>query len=141
MQLKGLQPKAGCILNFGTSYALMGAMALLVACLANVGSASAHVYLDHANPAVDSSVRSSPQVIRLWFTGRIQGAFSRITVTDHENQRVDLDNASLPSSDGTELDIGLKSLPAGVYGVHWHVLAIDGHSTEGGFTFKVNEPR
>jgi copper resistance protein C len=120
---------------------MTGATALLATCLTGVGAARAHVYLDHATPAADSSVRSSPQVVKLWFTGRIQGAFSRITVTDHESQRVDLDNVSLPSSDGTELDVGLKSLPPGAYVVHWHVLAIDGHATEGSFTFEVREPR
>ena len=103
--------------------------------------ASAHAYLDHANPAVNSSVSASPPVIKLWFTSRVQRAFSTITVTDRDNRRVDLDDVSLPSSDGTELDIGLKSVPPGAYTVHWHVLAIDGHSTEGSFTFSVREPR
>ena len=38
---------------------------------------------------------------------------------------------------GTELQIGLKSLPPGTYTVSWHVVSVDTHPTEGTFTFEV----
>jgi copper resistance protein C len=120
--------------------AMRAGLAVVVATAAQVPPAAAHAYVDRTNPAVNSSVTASPPVIKLWFTGRIQHAFSGVTVTDHSNQRVDLDNLSFPTGKENELDIGLKSLPPGTYAVHWHVLAIDGHSTEGSFTFNVANP-
>ena len=33
--------------------------------------------------------------------------------------------------------VGLKPLAAGTYRVHWHVLSVDTHTTQGSFTFRV----
>ena len=43
----------------------------------------------------------------------------------------------ISSSDGTLLEVGLPSLPAGRYRVFWSVVARDGHRTEGDFSFTV----
>lgn len=132
--------RLGCRSN-ATPLAMRAIFALIMAITGQILPASAHAYLDHANPAADSSVTVSPSIIKLWFTGRIQHAFSGVTVMAHDNRRVDLNDVSFPVSQENELDIGVNSLPLGTYTVHWHVLAIDGHSTEGSFKFTVSEPR
>jgi hypothetical protein len=96
-----------------------------------------HAFLDHASPAVGSSVPASPPDVTLWFTQDLEPAFSDVTVTNEAGQRVDLGNAHIPQGSPAELQIGLKPLPPGTYTVSWHVVSVDTHPTEGTFTFDV----
>jgi copper resistance protein C len=100
-------------------------------------AAWAHAFLDHASPAVGSSVPASPANVTLWFTQDLEPAFSSVTVTNEAGTRVDLDNVQIPQGSPAELRIGLKSLPPGTYLVSWHVVSVDTHPTEGTFTFEV----
>jgi copper resistance protein C len=102
-----------------------------------VSAARAHAFLDHASPAVGSSVPASPPNVNLWFTQDLEPAFSRVTVTNEAGQRVDLGNAQIPQGSPAELQVGLKPLPPGTYLVSWHVVSVDTHPTEGTFTFDV----
>jgi copper resistance protein C len=99
--------------------------------------ARAHAFLDHAIPAVASSVPASPPVVTLWFTQDLEPAFSGATVTNEAGQRVDLGNVQIPQGSPAKLQIGLKPLPPGTYLVSWHVVSVDTHPTEGTFTFEV----
>jgi copper resistance protein C len=99
--------------------------------------AHAHAFLDHASPAVGSSVPASPPAVTLWFTEDLEPAFSDVTVTNDGGQRVDLGNSQIPQDSPSELQIGLKPLPPGTYTVSWHVVSVDTHPTEGTFTFEV----
>ena len=119
---------------------MRGIVVALVAGAAVIGAASAvraHAFLDHASPAVGSSVPAPPPVVTLWFTQDLEPAFSGVTVTNEAGQRVDLGNAQIPQGSPAELQIGLKSLPPGTYLVSWHVVSVDTHPTEGTFTFEV----
>ena len=112
----------------------------LIACavaIATAPAARAHAFLDHASPAVGSSVPTSPPAVTLWFTQDLEPAFSDVTVTNDAGQRVDLGNAQIPSGSPAELRIGLKPLPPGTYTVSWHVVSVDTHPTQGTFTFDV----
>jgi methionine-rich copper-binding protein CopC len=111
---------------------LAGALIIAVA-----PSARAHAFLDHAAPAVGSSVPTSPPNVTLWFTQDLEPAFSDVTVTNDAGQRVDLGNAHIPQGSANELQIGLKQLPPGTYTVSWHVVSVDTHPTEGTFTFEI----
>jgi hypothetical protein len=102
-----------------------------------VPSAWAHAFLDHASPAVGSSVPASPPIVTLWFTQDLEPAFSGVTVTNEAGQRVDLGNIQSPQGSPAELQIGLKPLPPGTYLVSWHVVSVDTHPTEGTFTFDI----
>ena len=100
-------------------------------------AAQAHAFLDHASPAVGSSVPASPPIVTLWFTQDLEPAFSDVTVTNEAGQRVDLGNAHIPQGSPAELQIALKPLPRGTYLVCWHVVSVDTHPTEGTFTLDV----
>jgi methionine-rich copper-binding protein CopC len=115
---------------------VMTLTAAAAALVAAVG-ARAHAFLDHASPAVGSSVPTAPAVVTIWFTQSLEPAFSNVTVTNEAGQRVDLGNARIPSGSPAELQIGLKPLPPGTYLVSWHVVSVDTHPTEGTFTFEV----
>jgi len=105
--------------------------------IGNAPSALGHAFLDHASPAVGSSVPGSPAVVALWFTQDLEPAFSAMTVTNEAGQRVDLGNVQVPRDGLAELQIGVKPLAPGTYLVSWHVVSVDTHPTEGSFTFEV----
>jgi copper resistance protein C len=112
----------------------------LVAGAAAIGAAPpawAHAFLDHASPAVGSSVPAAPPVVTLWFTQDLEPAFSDVTVTNEAGQQVDLGKAQIPQGSPDELQIGLKPLTPGTYLVSWHVVSVDTHPTEGTFTFEI----
>ena len=119
---------------------MRGIIAALIAGATALGAAPlawAHAFLDHASPAVGSSLPASPSVLTLWFTQDLEPAFSGVTVTNEAGQRVDLGNAKIPMGRPAELQIGLKPLSRGTYHVSWHVVSVDTHPTEGTFAFEV----
>ncbi|WP_245315790.1 copper resistance CopC family protein [Bradyrhizobium neotropicale] len=98
------------------------------------GEACAHAFLDHAEPRVGNTVASPPRDVTLWFTQKLEAAFSSITVTGPSGQRVD---AGKPRVSGDRMSISLKPAGAGTYHVNWRVLSVDAHTTDGSFTFQV----
>jgi methionine-rich copper-binding protein CopC len=95
--------------------------------------ARAHAFLDYANPRVGSTVASSPGQITLHFTQRLEPKFSRAEVRNAAGARVD-QGASVS---GNVMRVNVKALSAGTYRVHWRVLSVDTHTTEGNFSFHV----
>lgn len=99
--------------------------------------ANAHAFLDHSVPAVGSTVTASPPEIAAWFTEELEPAFSKIEVSDAGGNRVDKADSHVDPSDAALLHLSLKPVAAGTYRVHWHVVSVDTHHTEGNFTFTV----
>jgi copper resistance protein C len=104
---------------------------------AAASSAFAHAHLDHASPAVGSTVTQSPKEIMLWFTNELEPAFSSIEVRNDKGESVQTGKASVDRANRTQLRVPLKSLRPGNYKVIWRVLSVDTHRTEGNFTFRV----
>jgi methionine-rich copper-binding protein CopC len=113
--------------------ALIAGLALLAAPIA----ASAHAFLDRADPRVGSAVRSAPPVLRLKFTQGLEVPFCRVTVIGPPG----FGGAGAPhavAGDPAGLAIDLNGpAPAGTYTVRWRVLSVDTHVTEGDFSFQV----
>ena len=114
-------------------------LTLLVASLsATIATlALAHAHLDRAQPASGSVVRESPRELALWFTQRLEPAFSRVSVVDERDQRVDNDDARVDAGDPKVLRVSLRKLAYGTYRVKWRVLSVDTHVSEGDFAFDV----
>ena len=112
---------------------LASCFAACVAC----STARAHAFLDHAAPAVGSTVRAPPSQVRLWFTQPLEPAFSTVRVVDRSNTRVDRGDARVDARDGTTLQVSVPALAPGRYRVVWRVLSVDTHVTEGDFSFDV----
>ena len=110
-------------------------MLLLVAL--GAGAARAHAFLDHASPLVGSTVATAPHEVALTFTQNLEAAFSSVEVTDAKGVRVD---QGKPQISGNTMRVGLKAAGPGRYQVHWHVLSVDTHKTEGKFSFTVGSP-
>jgi methionine-rich copper-binding protein CopC len=98
--------------------------------------ARAHAFLDHAEPRVGSTVPTTPRELSLTFTQELEPAFSSADVRDANGARVDQGRAQVS---GTVMHVGLKALSAGTYKVHWKVLSVDTHTTEGTFSFHVGK--
>jgi hypothetical protein len=101
--------------------------------------AHAHAILDHASPLVGSTVPTAPRALSLWFSQDLESAFCTIEVRGSGGTRVDSGKAQLDRADRKLLRVGLKPLPPGTYQVHWRVLSVDTHTTEGNFSFRVGE--
>ncbi len=100
------------------------------------GQASAHAFLDHAEPRVGNTVATAPSEVTLWFTQKLEPAFSTIAVTNAAGQRVDSGKTRVS---GTQMSISLRPGGTGTYHVTWHVLSVDTHTTDGSFIFKVGQ--
>jgi len=99
--------------------------------------ARAHAFLDHATPAVGSTVHGSPPRVELWFTQELEPTFSTVRVLDQGNRRQDKGDAQVAPRDATLLQVSLPHLEPGRYRVEWRVISVDTHVTEGDFTFVV----
>lgn len=98
--------------------------------------ALAHAHLDRASPRVGSTVTAAPKELTLWFTEKLEPAFSSAEVRNAQGV-VQSGKAHVDGSDRTELHVPLKALPLGTYAVSWHVLSVDTHRTQGTFSFTV----
>ena len=97
----------------------------------------AHAFLQRAEPAVGSTVQTSPSEVRIRFTENIEPAVSSIQVFDASGKEVDKHDLHLDRFDHALLHISLPRLRAGTYKVVWRVVSVDTHVTNGNFTFRV----
>jgi copper resistance protein C len=98
----------------------------------------AHAMLDRSVPPVGTSVKAAaPARVELWFTERLEPAFSSVKVMDAAGRQVDGRDPKVDSSDPKHLSVSVSALPPGRYRVVWRVISVDTHATEGDFTFDV----
>lgn len=97
--------------------------------------ANAHAQLDHAVPAVGSTVASSPGRVALYFTEQLEPKFSGGEVRNAAGARVDKSK----SVSGNVMQLSVGGLSPGTYSVTWHVLSVDTHKTQGSFSFTVGK--
>jgi copper resistance protein C len=99
----------------------------------------AHAMLDHANPRVGSSQPTGPREVTLWFTQKLEPAFSTVEVRNESGAVMSSGKAQVDRGDPTQLHVALKPLPPGTYKVIWRVLSVDTHRTQGDFSFRVGQ--
>jgi copper resistance protein C len=109
---------------------------VLFACfLGGSTTAQAHAFLDHASPAVGSTVATSPGQVTLYFTQQLEPKFSGAEVRNASGARVDQGK----SIGGNVMRLTVRALPPGTYSVTWHVLSVDTHTTQGSFSFHIGK--
>ena len=109
----------------------------LVAWVLCVGVAVAHSGLQRAEPPVESTLKRPPKELKLYFSERLEPAYSRARVEDGQGARVDRDDSRVDRSNPLLLRVTLPPLAPGTYTVIWRVLSVDSHITEGRFMFRV----
>lgn len=101
------------------------------------GVAWGHAHPDHMTPAPNATLQQAPEAVTIRFTEALEPVFSSITVTDQQGRPVNQGKSRVDSDKPGLLVAPLKALAPGTYTVHWHVVSVDGHTTEGEYTFQV----
>lgn len=113
---------------------MVGVVAVVAAC---ASSAAAHAVPQRFEPRRGATLHSAPREVRIFFDGDLESAFSAIQVTDSAGGRADRDDARVDPRNRRLLRAGLRPLGSGLYHVSWQILAIDGHRSQGTYTFTV----
>ena len=111
--------------------------ALLPAATLPAASVDAHAFLDHAVPAVGSTVTTAPKRVQMFFTEELEPAFTGATIADASGRAVATGPAVFDPRNKAEMALNLPPLAPGHYKVSWHALSVDTHRTEGSFGFDV----
>lgn len=101
----------------------------------------AHAHLQKAEPPIDAVVQTAPGEVTLWFTQKLEPAFSHVQVFDAEGRRVDQDDSRVDTADAAVMHVSLKPLGPGVYKVAWRAVSVDTHVTEGSHIFTVGNSK
>ncbi|HZZ89238.1 MAG TPA: copper resistance CopC family protein [Caulobacteraceae bacterium] len=105
--------------------------------LALGGSATAHAFLDHADPRVGSTSAKPPAQVSLWFTEGLEPSFCQVSVSGPAGFS-GAGKAHAAPGDARRLVVDLRGpAPPGTYTVRWRVMSVDTHVTSGDFSFKV----
>jgi methionine-rich copper-binding protein CopC len=116
-------------------------VALALAALVRPGTAAAHAVLVRSSPARRAALTHPPARVDLWFSERLEPAYSSVSVTNAAGDRVDLGDVTVGLDDPRRLGVSLTTLEPGRYAVRFRVLSVDGHVVEAGFAFTVERPR
>lgn len=115
-------------------YALLVMLCLLFAL---PGVAWGHAHPEQMTPAPNATLEQAPQQVTIHFTEELEPAFSTLKVTDAQGRSVNQGHSRVDSDKPKMMVAPLQSLEPGTYTVHWHVVARDGHTTEGEYTFQL----
>lgn len=101
------------------------------------GPVWAHAHLVTAIPAVGATAKGV-DTLRLNFSEGIEIKFSKVEVMGADAAPIALGAVALDPADDKVIVISLPGrLPAGTYTVHWTVVSVDTHRTQGTYTFTV----
>jgi methionine-rich copper-binding protein CopC len=109
----------------------------VVTCALTANIAAGHAVLQRAEPRVDSKLKRAPDEIKLYFSERLEPAYSSVRVLNDQDAQVDRRDSRVDRSNPALLRATLPPLPPGQYKVIWRVLSIDADVTEGNFTFRI----
>ncbi len=105
--------------------------------LAVASPAWAHAHLVTADPPVGGSVAGT-DTLHLTFSEGIEVAFSKVEVAMEDGTDLGSTKIALDPADAKIVVVKLATkLGPGGYKVHWHVVSVDTHHTEGTFVFTV----
>lgn len=100
-------------------------------------AALAHAVLVRSAPSARARVPEAPARVVLWFSERLEPAYSAVTVWTTGGMQVDQRDAVVDPDDRKRLSVGLVPLAAGQYTVRYRVLSVDGHVVESTYVFTV----
>ena len=112
-------------------------LAALLFSLGFATQAFAHANLVSATPAANSMAMSPPTELRLKFSEGIEIKFSKMKVTGPDKKAIETGQPKLDPDDNTVLIVPLMApLPDGKYTVDWQAVSVDGHKTNGSYSFE-----
>ena len=96
--------------------------------------ASAHAFLDHANPGAGATLHAAPKTLMLVFSDDLDPGSSGVTVLDASGRSV---AAGRTMVSGDCVMAPLQPLRPGKYRVVWHAMSDDDHRTQGAYVFVI----
>ena len=112
------------------------ALALVLGAL-TAATAAGHAVLQRSEPRAASTLQRAPDEVRLYFSERLEPAYSTVRVVNDRDVQVDRRDTRVDRTNPLLLRATLPPLPTGTYKVQWRVLSVDGDVTEGVFTFSI----
>ncbi|WP_240630366.1 copper resistance CopC family protein [Specibacter cremeus] len=113
--------------------ALVGAAVVLLAMLGVATGASAHAELSSSTPKDGATVATVPADVTLTMTENVVANYSFVEVKDAAG--TNWANGPVRVVDNVVTQPLREGAPAGTYAVAWRVLSVDGHNTQGTFSF------
>jgi len=98
---------------------------------------SAHVHMKKSDPLKGAHYSVAPEMVQVWFSGKVSAEWSEIHVMDANGNRVDRDEVT-HGENRKHIKVGLKPLTSGTYNVKLKVISNDGHRVKGSFSFSVD---
>jgi methionine-rich copper-binding protein CopC len=116
----------------------VGILTVFIVSLLLAAPAQAHALLVKSVPEANATLPRPPVQVEIYFSERVDPAFSKIKVFDTTGSQVDARDSHIDPQDGHHLSVSLGSMQDGVYTVTYAVVsAADGHATSGSFPFAV----
>ncbi len=113
--------------------ALSTCLALALAVCA--GQAHAHASLVKSDPGRRAVLKSAPKAVKLWFSEKLEPAYSSAWLVDARGERVNRQPGAVSTEDPKLIVLPLEALPPGAYRVQYRVLSVDGHVIESSYLF------
>ncbi len=119
---------------------LLALAAAVLALLLLAAPASAHAVVVSSSPADGARLDSAPASVRIRFDEPVGLDLGYLRVVDSAGSRVDAGAASHPNSDGTTIQVALRSgLGDGSYLASYRVTSADSHPVAGSIRFVVGD--
>ena len=112
------------------------AITLLILVSSGASPLLAHSFPEQETPAAGQSVANAPSEVVLKFDAPIEKLFAKLDVLNIGGQKVS-EGVPAISDDGYRLSVKLGKLAPGKYTVHWEVVCVDSHHTNGSYQFTV----
>lgn len=100
--------------------------------------ASAHAFLDHADPKVGGKVTAPPSAVKLWFSEKLEPSLSKAQIFSADGNPVGKQISAVDPANHALLTVSFPPLKPGKYKVVWKAVSVDTHLTKGDFTFEVS---
>lgn len=94
----------------------------------------AHAFPTQESPGANQVISGRSTNVSVTFDSQIEPVFSSVRVMDASNRQVSRGKGSVS---GQTLRTQASGLHPGEYQVNWSVVSIDGHETQGNYTFSV----
>jgi copper transport protein len=125
----------------GPALKLFALLTLCVALLASPAIAWAHAHLKKSAPAANAVLTTSPTAIRLWFSEAPELSLTKVQLTDSTGKGYPVGTPVEDVDGKTSVRVPVSGpLGAGLYTVEWATTAVDGHPSQGRFSFRVSGP-
>lgn len=112
-------------------------MMILLLLLAWPAVAWSHAHPEQMTPAPNAVLQQAPQQVTIRFSEDLEAPFSSLKVTNDQGQSVTKGPSQVAGDKPKVMSVALRSLQPGTFTVHWHVVAVDGHTTEGAYHFQL----